>query len=179
MHFLQLREKSLEAGALLQVAEAARAVLDEVFADPNSAAGHARPRLLVNSRLDVAVAARADGVHLTSRPGELTPRQARQVFAVAGLGSCLVSISCHTPEEAAAARDSGADLILFGPVFEKRVGGLLVAPGTGLARLRVACAAAAPTPVLALGGLDPANLPACLGAGAAGVAGIRLFAHSA
>jgi thiamine-phosphate pyrophosphorylase len=77
----------------------------------------------------------------------------------------------------ARARDSAASLILFGPVFEKRIGVKPIAAGAGLDLLRAACAAAAPVPVLALGGITQANTAACLAAGAAGIAAIRLFLH--
>ncbi len=164
--FVQLREKSLGAGELFLLA---RETLD-ALGQPSR-----RPRLLVNGRPDIAAAAGADGVHLTSRVGELTPAQARQIFAAANLPRCVVSVSCHTIDEVAAARDADADLILLGPVFEKRVGGSVVAPGQGLVQLHRACATAGAVPVLALGGVTSANQDVCLQAGAAGVAGIRLF----
>jgi thiamine-phosphate pyrophosphorylase len=64
---------------------------------------------------------------------------------------------------------------LFGPVFEKRVEGIVVVAGVGLERLREACAAAGGIPVLALGGVTWESAERCVAAGAAGVAGIRLF----
>ncbi len=134
-----------------------------------------KTKLLVNGRADVAVAAGADGVHLTSRPGELTAEQVRRVFAAAGRGAPLVSASCHTLEDVRRAVDGGVDLVLSGPVFEKRVAGEVVVAGVGLEALREACTAAAGKPVLALGGVTWENAALCLEAGAAGVAGIRLF----
>lgn len=86
----------------------------------------------------------------------------------------LVSASCHSIAEAAAAWQL-VDLLLFAPVFEKRVRGEHVQDGVGLALLAEVCAAVAPLPVFALGGVTWANAPACTSAGAAGVAGIRLF----
>jgi thiamine-phosphate pyrophosphorylase len=132
-------------------------------------------KLLINTRADVAIAARAHGVHLTSHADELTPQQVRELFAHAELASPVVSVSCHTADEVARARDNGADFILFGTVFEKRIDGLCVANGSGLDRLREACELARSLPVLALGGVMPENEPQCLAAGAAGVAGIRIF----
>ncbi len=167
--FVQLREKQLKAAELVALA----ASMVEVFARYGS-----RTRLLINShasRADVAVAARADGVHLTSKPGELTPAQVRQIFAYAGLPRAIVSVSCHTLDEVRRAGEAGADLILFGPVFEKRVGGDVVSPGVGLDALRQACEAAIGTPVLALGGITADKISDCEAAGAAGVAAIRLF----
>lgn len=166
--FVQLREKSLDGGELLALARAAMDVLRH--------AGAGTTRLLVNGRPDIAAAAGAHGVHLPSRPGELTPPQVRRVFAAARRPDPFLSISCHTAAEVFGARKAGADLILFGPVFEKRAAGELVAEGLGLGRLSEAAALAQPFPLLALGGVTAENAPACLAAGAAGIAGIRLFA---
>ncbi len=183
---VQLREKEMEIGTLLSLAEAAMEALREVDRGMGTKGSRRKTRLLVNARADVAAAAGADGVHLTSRTGELTPAQVRRVFASTGLSECLVSVSCHTAEDVVRARDGGADLLLWGPVFEKRFGEKRfggkrwgegrVAPGQGLAMLQEVCRLAAGTPVLALGGVTVEQAPACLAAGAAGIAGIRLFA---
>jgi thiamine-phosphate pyrophosphorylase len=156
--FVQLREKRLSAGGLALVARRMIAAMGT------------RSRLLINGRVDVAAAAGAAGVHLTASPGELTVAQVRQVFPAA-----IVSVSCHTVAEASRAAAAGANLILFGPVFEKRVAERIVGAGLGLERLHRACAAAAGVPILALGGVTQATAAECLAAGAAGIAGIRLF----
>ncbi len=166
---VQLREKALNTGELFALATAATEALREL---PKAN----RPRLLVNGRPDIALATGADGVHLPAQPGALTPAQVRAVFAGAGRPQCLISLSCHTLDEVARARAGGADLILFGPVFEKRVRGEVVVEGRGLPLLREACLLAKSTPVLALGGVTPARLDACLQAGVAGFASIRAFA---
>ncbi|MEO8736805.1 MAG: thiamine phosphate synthase, partial [Edaphobacter sp.] len=67
------------------------------------------------------------------------------------------------------------DIILYGPVFQKSIADRLISPGQGLEALHCACLAAAPIPIYALGGVTPENTPACLQAGATGIAGIRLF----
>ena len=180
--FVQLRENDLPADAL---ASLARKLLAILRANP----AHPAPRLLINSRADVAIATRADGVHLTSSPNELTPAQVRSLYATASLPEPLISLSCHTLDEVARAASTSPDdrptHILFGPVFEKVVGearpnqksiaNKKIAAGTGLDLLRAACLAAAPIPVLALGGVTRANSAATLAAGAAGIAAIRLF----
>ena len=172
--FVQLREKDLEPAALAALARKLVATLH----------GHSpAPKLLINSRADIAVAADADGVHLTSTEGSLTPADVRRLYAAAGLPSPVVSVSCHTLGEVAAARWSAPTLILFGPVFEKVVADphadypadARLSDGSGLNLLHLACAAAAPVPVLALGGISPGNTGGCLAAGAAGIAAIRLF----
>jgi len=167
--FVQLREKGLEAGELLRIAEGMLRALRE---------HGGATKLLVNGRADVAAAAGVDGVHLTSAANELTPEQVRKVYAAAGLGAPVMSASCHGVEDAERAHDAGVDLILFGPVFEKRVGGEVVVEGVGLERLREVCRAAASTPVLALGGVEAETAADCVEAGAAGIAGIRLFAEN-
>ena len=174
LEFLQIRERDVEPAVVTSLA---RKVLATFRAHSPA------PKLLINSRADVAIACEADGVHLTSAEGSLTPAGVRQLYAATGLPEPVVSVSCHTLSEVAAARDSGADLILFGPVFEKVVfdaqaplpADALIAEGTGLNLLRIVCAAPAPTPVLALGGITLENTAACLAAGAAGIAAIRLF----
>jgi len=163
---LQLREKDLEPGALTTLARE----LLTILRTHNPAT-----KLLINSRADVAVAVASDGVHLTSAPGSLTPSHIRELYAAASLPTPIVSVSCHTLEEVAHARDASASLILFGPVFEKVVASEPISTGTGLDLLRAACATAGPTPVLALGGITAENTQACLAAGAAGIAAIRLF----
>jgi thiamine-phosphate pyrophosphorylase len=155
---VQLREKRLSARALYELASAAARV----------ARGSAT-RVLVNDRADVARAAACGGVHLTTR--SLEAAAVRRAFG----GEFVVGVSAHTLAEARAARDGGADFAVFGPVFDtpsKRAYGEPV----GLDALREAARELAPFPVVALGGVGEGNAAEVLLAGAAGVAGIRLFA---
>jgi thiamine-phosphate pyrophosphorylase len=161
IEFVQLREKAIDAGELLRVGEG----MVRIFREYGGVT-----KLLVNGRVDVAVATGADGVHLTSAEDELTAEQVRRVFPGA-----MVSASCHSLADVERARDGGVDLILFGPVFEKRVDGRVVVEGVGLEVLRKACVASGEVPVLALGGVTDNNIAVCLDASAAGVAAIRLF----
>ena len=163
IEYIQLREKDLPAATL---ATLTRQILQVLH--------NSRTKLLINSRLDIAVATAAHGVHLISAPGQLTPAQVRSLYATARLPPPIVSISCHTLAEVEAARNH-ADLILFSPIFEKSAAGKLTTPGQGLEALRRAASAASPTPVYALGGVTPQNAPSCLETGASGIAGIRLF----
>jgi thiamine-phosphate pyrophosphorylase len=169
---IQLREKDLPARELEALAaEAGRLVREN--ASPR------RTRLLVNSRVDIAIAASADGVHL--RSDDMAASEARVIFSKAGVHAPVIGVSCHALAEVRLAESHGADFAVFGPVFEK-----LGTPGQGLAALRAVCGkvptraieAAVPAgsmPVLALGGVTLENTAACLEAGAAGIAGIRLF----
>ena len=165
--YIQLREKDLPARDLEQLACAAAQVILETR---NS---KLETRLLINSRPDVALTARAHGVHL--RSDDLSPRDLRALWTLASRNekratrTPAVGVSCHTVEEVKHAAAARADLVVFGPVFEKYG---VEAPG-GLDLLRRACRQH--IPVLALGGVTLANARACLDAGAAGLAAIRLF----
>jgi thiamine-phosphate pyrophosphorylase len=167
--FIQLREKDLPAASL---AALAREILQAIAL----AAGPTK--LLLNSRPDIAIATGAHGVHLTAAPGELTPIQVRSLYASASNSGPIISVSCHTLEDIHRAQGNRADAILFAPVFEKRIAGRPITSGQRIDRLRAACLAAAPIPVYALGGVTLEDASACLNAGAAGIAGIRLFHRS-
>ncbi len=178
--FIQLREKDLPAREQVKLAREMMQIL--------RAAGRDWPRLLVNGRADVALAAGADGVHLPAGPDALTPEEVRRIFLAAGRAQPpILSVSCHTLVEIEAVRLQSPDCILFAPVFEKVVGEQEIAatkqnstskqilPGTGLALLEQACRVAAPVPVFALGGVTAENAKDCLHAGAVGIAAIRLL----
>jgi thiamine-phosphate pyrophosphorylase len=155
---IQLREKDLPTRDLEALGrEAVRRVR----------AARTDSRLLINSRTDVALAVAADGVHLRSE--DVPVAVVRKIAERAGVQQrWTIGVSCHSPAEVRAAADAGADFAVFAPVFEK--------PGAepaGLDPLRAACAAK--VPVLALGGVSLENAELCLRAGAAGLAGIRLF----
>lgn len=149
---VEIREKALADRELYEVLLVAR---------------RAWPRWLVaNGRLDVALAAGADGVHLPADGVPVAPLRRRFGDRV------VIGRSTHRPEEAAAARREGADYVTFGPVFptpsKARYGR---PPGLeGLAE-----AAAQGLPVIALGGIGPDELASAVRAGAAGAAGIRSF----
>lgn len=179
--YIQLREKDLSPRDLETLARDAVAAIGAPANDSPAA------RLLISSRADVALAVGASGVHLPA--GDLPAGEVRALVAAAArhreTRPFTVAVSCHTPQEVALAESHGADFAVFGPVFEK--GGKRVA---GLAALRAACAGARPVartegayaramPVLALGGVTLANAADCIRAGAAGVAGIRLFQQAA
>ncbi len=157
---IQIREKDLNAQALAEFTRQAIAV--------------ARPfgaRVLVNDRLDVAIAAKADGVHL--RVSSLSAAQVRRSVMEKGLQDFLIGVSTHSLAEAKAAEIGGADFTVCGPVFDtpsKREFG----EPLGLERFAEICQAIN-IPVLALGGISLSNFQQPLKAGAAGVAAISLF----
>jgi thiamine-phosphate pyrophosphorylase len=166
---IQLREKDLPAA---NIAALAREILQAI------AVATSPTKLLINSRPDIAIATAAHGVHFTAAPDELTPTQVRSLYASANSPAPIITIACHTLEDLHRARLNQVDSILFAPVFEKNIAGQIVTPGLGIDQLRAACLAASPIPVYALGGVTLKNAPACLDAGAAGIAGIRLFHQS-
>ncbi len=157
--FIQLREKDLTTRDLETLA---REALHRLRTENREL----RTKFLINSRTDVAIAAGASGVHL--RSNDISPETVRSIWpsGAGSLGRVTVAMSCHSVEEVSAAQ--AADFAVFGPVFEKGN-----AVPTGMDALRQACRNN--LPVLALGGITLANARACLDAGAAGIAGIRLF----
>lgn len=125
-------------------------------------------RLLVNDRSDIARAAGANGVHLTSQS-----LPANVVRETCGPGF-LIGVSTHSREEVLAARNQGADFVVFGPVFETGSKLAFGAP-QGLDKLREVSSEAGRFPVLAIGGISLENMQSCLEAGARGVAAISMF----
>ncbi|MGO8788693.1 MAG: thiamine phosphate synthase [Terriglobia bacterium] len=155
--WVQVREKDLPARGLLTLAESA--------AERARRLGHTQ--VLVNDRLDVALAANAHGVHLGTRsmPAELVRRIVPQAF--------VVGVSCHSLEESLAAQAVGADYILLGPIFATP-SKLSYGPPLGIDKLREVTSQIT-IPVFALGGITVDRAALCLQNGAAGIAGIRIF----
>jgi thiamine-phosphate pyrophosphorylase len=182
---IQIREKDLPASEQIALVRAMRSAMQS--AQSARTVAQVPTRLILNARIEIALAAGADGVHLPAAGAAETLR-ALSSGNVAGAGSLWVSVSCHTLTEVELARDAGADCILFAPVFGKEIRpqhvlqvgqSLETLPGVGLAALTDACRAAHPVPVLALGGVTAENASACIAAGASGIAAIRWFHQSA
>ena len=150
--WVQVRDKDLPARELIAVVRRAMSRVGKV---------------LVNSRVDVALAAGAAGVHLPS--GSIAPSEWRRITP-AGF---LIGVSCHSLEDVVLAEQEGADYVVFGPVFDP-LSKAPDLPARGLDELgRVARAVR--IPVLALGGITWENAADCVAGGAAGVAGITMF----
>jgi thiamine-phosphate pyrophosphorylase len=175
VNYIQLREKDTPTRELESLAREAVQIIHQL----SNESREVKTVLLVNSRTDVALASGAAGVHL--RSDDVTPSEVRDAWHRAcGAGTHargisprdpVISVSCHSPEEAVQAAESSATFAVFAPVFAKKD-----APGTspaGIDALRQACRAK--IPVLALGGVTLQNAESCLRAGAAGIAAIRLF----
>jgi thiamine-phosphate pyrophosphorylase len=170
--FIQLREKDLSTHELELLARDAMGVIGD-NSPPFGTSGPIATRLLINSRTDVAIGCGAEGVHL--RSDDVSPGIVRETWRhslMPGRASAIVTIACHTVSEVRVAAEKGADFALFGPIFEKREARSPV-PLAGLSLLKDACQQ--DISIIALGGITLENARTCLGAGATGIAGIRIF----
>ena len=154
---VQLREKDMPSGQLLQLAHELRAVTE------------GRSLLIVNDRVDVALLCSADGVQLGEEA--MGVADARKLMGP----NLLIGSSVHSVEGAVAAESNGADFLVLGTIFETathpgvETGGLaLVEAVTRRVRL----------PVLGIGGITPANVEDVVRAGAAGAAVITAISMS-
>lgn len=151
---LQLRMKQGSAAAML-------AVLDELLA--NKPAG---TKVVVNDRLDVALAAGADGVHLGQ--DDLPLSAARRLCARRAPSGFVIGISTHNEAQAEAAIAGGADYIALGPIYQTSSKDN-PDPVVGTDRLAAVCRRS-PVPVIAIGGVSLQRVPDVVACGAHGVA---------
>jgi thiamine-phosphate pyrophosphorylase len=156
--YIQLREKDLSGRALESLAEEAA----QLIRDSRSST-----HLLINSRTDVALAAKAHGAHLTSN--DISPLHVRKIWPETRPTEPIIAVSCHSEADVIAAESASANFVVFGPVFEKRG----ATERAGIGQLQEVCRRR--IPVLALGGVTTENAHLCIEAGAKGIAGIRLF----
>lgn len=154
---IQIREKDLSVRELREFTNSAKAL-----ANPHGA------KILVNDRVDVALAVGADGVHL--RTNSLTVTEVRKIVSPEIF---LIGVSTHSITEAQTAAAGQADFIVCGPVYPTPSKSSFGEP-LGLQKFAEICRAMR-IPVLALGGITIHNFAAPLAAGAAGIAGIGLF----
>lgn len=154
---IQIREKSIAAGQVFELAARAARFTR-----------HSKTKLLVNDRADIALAAGADGVHLTAK--SLRAEIVRQSFP-AGF---IVGVSAHSLDDVAEAKAANADFATFSPIFATASKAPYGAP-QGIENLREAVANAVDFPVIALGGIDDTNYREALRAGAKGIAAIRFL----
>jgi thiamine-phosphate pyrophosphorylase len=166
--WIQIREKDLSARKLLEVTRAAVKV-----------ARSSATRIIVNDRLDVALAAGASGVHLSEASMEVAAVAAwrrENAWAEVPPREFLIGASCHSVEAARAAENDCADYVIFGPVFSTPSKEKFGAP-QGI-KLLVEASKAVRIPVLAIGGITESNARECFDAGALGIAAIRMFSEA-
>jgi thiamine-phosphate pyrophosphorylase len=146
-----------------------KALGDEEFADlaarSRAAVEAAGGLFILNERVDLAVRIGCAAVHLSFR----SPHESRSRELVGS--AVLLGRSVHSPAEARAARDAGADYVVLGPIFDTASKHRLVAP-LGLDVLRETVDGL-DVPVVAIGGMTLERIPAVLAAGAAGIAAIQ------
>ncbi len=166
--WIQIREKDVSARELVDFTRRAVAAVHREAARSKTRP----PQVIVNDRIDVALAAGAGGVHLSSNS---MPAAEVVDWLRAGNapGAFTVGVSCHSLDEAVAAEKAGASYVFFGPVYETPSKLSFGAP-QGVEKLAEVCRGVH-IPVLAIGGITEANTPACIRAGASGIAAIRMF----
>ena len=156
--WIQLREKDLSGK---QSSVLTRAALRRVSNNSNQTTAHAR--IIINDRLDVAIAERAGGIHLGEN--SMNVQDAKRLLAASQSvqtlpSDFLLGVSCHSLEAARSAAAAGAGYLFFGPIFAtpSKAG---YGPPQGLARLAEVCSSVK-IPVLAIGGITAENAPICL-----------------
>jgi thiamine-phosphate pyrophosphorylase len=167
--WVQIREKDLAAGEL---AGLVREASGDAAPGSTMRSRPARTKIIVNDRLDVAMAAGAAGVHL-GRESAPVADVVRWCRAGNAPREFIIGVSSHSLGEARQAENAGASYVIFGPVFDtpsKRAFG----PPLGVAKLSEVCAALK-IPVLEIGGICARNARECWQAGAAGLAAVRMF----
>ena len=155
---VQLRDKHLEARPLLELATVVRRRTREFGA-----------LFFVNDRVDLAIAAEADGVHVGQE--DLSPAEARRQMGP----QALVGLSTHAPGEILAASSSEADYIAVGPVYATPTKPGRPAAGPGLVRFAAERSA---QPFFAIGGVDAGNLAQVIAAGASRIAVVRALTEA-
>lgn len=151
--FLQVRVKPAGASEVLRIAAMARRVCDEFGA-----------MLIVNDRIDIAVASRADGVHLGQQDVPLLEARTYR-------RDWIIGVSTHNVVQVEAAVAGGADYLGFGPIFATPTK-KNHEPEQGLSGLRRAVGAAGSTPIVAIGGIRPEHVPSIYRAGASAICAI-------
>ena len=156
---VQLREKDLGAGALLELARGVKRLCDRYGAE-----------LFINDRVDVALAADAAGVHLAAN--SMPVAVARRLLGP----DRKIGVSTHSAAEVRSAGEAGADFVLFGPVYPTS-SKLAFGDPQGPAALKAVTDAAA-VPVFAIGGIKPHHIPEIKAHGTARIALISAISET-
>jgi thiamine-phosphate pyrophosphorylase len=149
---IQLREKRLSTKDFFAEAEAALKVARELDV-----------RLIINDRVDIALAVKADGVHLGQ--DDLSPESARSLLGP----QAIIGFSTHNLDQVKQAAKLPVDYLAIGPIFPTDTKSD-TSPVVGLATIREVRQISGGKPLVAIGGINPANAPQVLEAGADSVA---------
>ncbi len=155
--FIQIREKQLSAKLVFELVSKAAEITN-----------NSKTKLLVNDRADIALAAKSDGVHLTSK--SLSTGIIRASFPP----EFIIGVSAHTLPEVETAKLAGADFAIFSPIFATRSKAKYGAP-QGVEKLSKVVETVQGFPVIALGGINENNFAEALKSGASGIAAIRIL----
>lgn len=151
---IQIREKRLSARFVFELAREAAKITRLT-----------KTKILINDRADIALAARADGVHLTTK--SVSAAAIRRAFPL----DFVIGVSARSAGEAETAKIQGANFATFSPVFHSPGKG----ESHGIEKLKEISDRLKPFPVLALGGIDETNWRTVLQSGASGFAAIRFL----
>lgn len=169
--WIQIREKDLsgkDCASLVEEALVEAAPVGEASANP--------AKIIVNDRLDVALATGAAGIHLGEETLSLPAVNKLVKTRFPSVNGFLIGASCHSVSAAKLAEQQGARYIFFGPVFATP-SKIYFGPPQGPAALEEVCRALS-IPVVAIGGITLENISSCVSAGASGIAAIRLFQNA-
>lgn len=150
---IQIREKNLTIKLLFQLTSEAVKITQ-----------NSKTKIFINDRVDIALSANADGVHLTSN--SISTNIFRRAFP-----SLLIGVSTHSLEKIFQAKNEGANFAVYSPIFFTPDKG----DAKGIDELSRVVAEFEDFPVLALGGINELNIFEVLKTGCSGIAGIRLF----
>jgi thiamine-phosphate pyrophosphorylase len=166
--WIQIREKDLPARELLGLARQAVQMADDRGAKTSKPV-----QVMVNDRLDVALAAGAHGAHL-GQASLVAGDVVRWCRAGNARTDFAIGVSCHSLEEALNAEKAKVDYIFFGPIFETPSKKEFGAP-QGIQKLAEVCRTVPSIDLIAIGGVNAENAASCIRSGAAGIAAIRMF----
>ncbi len=136
INFIQIREKNLSAELVFKLTK-----------ETVEIAKNAKTKILVNERFDIAIAAKADGVHLTSKaiPVNIVKKNVPNSF--------LIGVSAHTVSDIKIAQSEGADFVTLSPIFTTINKG----KPKGINQLAKISKQFFPFPIIALGGINEIN----------------------
>lgn len=157
---IQIREKNLQAKFLFDL------VIRAIDLSRNSTT-----KILINDRADIALAANADGVHVTST--SIPTKVIRSNFPK----NFIIGISTHKLEEVISAKIEGADFAVFSPIYHTPSKAEYGEP-QGIEKLTEVVKTARDFPVIALGGVKLENIPEISRTGANGISAISLFENT-